>query len=90
MSLHHVRIFHGSEANRSDHRRIGYAIRYIPTHVRQVSGPRTSAFLVRGEDRYGHFDDEAIPAADFAPEAVAAYETALDRLDQVLYAGADR
>jgi non-heme Fe2+,alpha-ketoglutarate-dependent halogenase len=90
MSLHHVRIFHGSEANRSDHRRIGYAIRYIPTHVRQVSGPRTSAFLVRGVDRFGHFDDEPVPASDFAPEAVAAYETALDRLDKVLYAGADR
>ena len=90
MSLHHVRIFHGSEANRASHRRIGYAIRYIPTSVSQVSGPRTSAFLVRGTDRYGHFDDEPIPAADYAPEAVAAYETALDRLDRVLYAGADR
>ena len=90
MSLHHVRIFHGSEANRSSERRIGYAIRYIPTYVKQVSGPRASAFLVRGVDRYGHFDDEKVPAADYAPEAVAAYEEALDRLDKVLYAGADR
>jgi hypothetical protein len=31
-----------------------------------------------------------VPQADFAPEAVAAYEQALDRLDKVLYAGADR
>jgi ectoine hydroxylase-related dioxygenase (phytanoyl-CoA dioxygenase family) len=90
MSLHHVRIFHGSEANNAPHRRIGYAIRYIPTYVRQVSGPRTTAFLVRGTDRYRHFDDEPVPQADFAPEAVAAYEQALDRLDKVLYAGADR
>ena len=90
MSLHHVRIFHGSEANRAAHRRIGYAIRYIPTYVSQVSGPRTSAFLVRGVDRFGHFDDEKVPVADYAPEAVAAYDAALDRLDRVLYAGADR
>ncbi len=90
MSLHHVRIFHGSEANNSSTRRIGYAIRYIPTYVRQVSGPRTSAFLVRGQDRFGHFDDEPVPKADYAPEAVAAYEDALDRLDKVLYAGTDR
>lgn len=90
MSLHHVRIFHGSEANRAAQRRIGYAIRYIPTYVSQVSGPRTSAFLVRGVDRFGHFDDEPVPSAAYAPEAVAAYETALDRLDKVLYAGADR
>ncbi len=39
MSLHHVRMFHGSPPNRSADRRIGYAIRYIPTHVRQVAGP---------------------------------------------------
>ena len=90
MSLHHVRIFHGSEANNSGKRRIGYAIRYIPTYVRQVSGPRTSAFVVRGVDRFGHFDDEAVPAADFSDAAVAAYDAALDRLDKVLYAGADR
>ena len=90
MSLHHVRIFHGSDANKAPHRRIGYAIRYIPTYVKQVSGPRTSAFLVRGTDRYGHFDDEPIPTGDYTPEAVAAYEDALDRLDKVLYAGADR
>ena len=38
MSLHHVRMVHGSPANRSDDRRIGFAIRYIPTYVRQIAG----------------------------------------------------
>ena len=37
MSLHHVRIFHGSGQNRSRHRRIGFAIRYIPTSIRQLA-----------------------------------------------------
>ena len=33
MSLHHVRLFHGSDPNPSYRRRIGFAIRYLPTHV---------------------------------------------------------
>src|SRR5882757_881264 len=35
-SLHHVLLFHGSEPNRSDQRRIGLAIRYIPTRLKQA------------------------------------------------------
>ena len=31
MSLHHVRMVHGSPPNRSDDRRIGFAVRHIPT-----------------------------------------------------------
>src|SRR5438552_15655569 len=38
MSLHHVRLVHGSPPNPSDDRRIGFAIRYIPTSVSQVAG----------------------------------------------------
>ncbi len=48
MSLHHVRMFHGSPPNRSADRRIGYAIRYIPPRIKQVAGTRDSATLVRG------------------------------------------
>src|SRR4051794_30221153 len=33
MSLHHVRLVHGSDPNPSPRRRIGFAIRYIPTYV---------------------------------------------------------
>ena len=42
MSLHHVRLVHGSPPNTSDDRRIGYAIRYIPTIVSQVAGDATA------------------------------------------------
>src|SRR5204863_711642 len=55
MSLHHVRMVHGSPANRSDDRRIGFAIRYIPTYVRQIAGDGDSAMLVRGVDDHHHF-----------------------------------
>ena len=55
MSLHHGRVFHASNRNGSDDRRIGLAIRYIPTRMKQMAGASLCATLVRGEDRYGHF-----------------------------------
>lgn len=88
MSLHHVLIFHGSEANRADYRRVGFAIRYVPTHVHQLSGIRESALLVRGTDRHHHFDHERSPRADLDPEAVAHHHEVIDRQMQILYAGA--
>ena len=71
MSLHHVRLIHGSDPNPSDQRRIGFAIRYIPAHVRQVAGARDSATLVRGVDRYGHFEPEQRPDAAMSEMARA-------------------
>jgi ectoine hydroxylase-related dioxygenase (phytanoyl-CoA dioxygenase family) len=87
MSLHHVRMFHGSLPNRSSDRRIGYAIRYIPTHVRQLAGARDSATLVRGVDRYGHFDPEEPPAADLDPAARARHAAIMQRQGELLYRG---
>ena len=88
MSLHHVLIFHGSERNHSDIRRIGFAIRYVPTSVFQTSGIRESALLVRGVDEYGHFDHESSPESDMHPDAVAHHKQVIDRQMQILYAGA--
>jgi non-heme Fe2+,alpha-ketoglutarate-dependent halogenase len=88
MSLHHVLIFHGSEPNTADFRRVGFAIRYIPTHVRQTNGPRESAMLVRGTDRFGHFDLEPAPEAEMHPDAVARHAAIVDRQLKILYAGA--
>ena len=76
MSLHHVRLIHGSEPNPSDQRRIGFAIRYLPTYVRQVAGPHDWATLVRGEDRYGNFELEQRPDADMS-ESAQAYHAAV-------------
>lgn len=87
-SLHHVLIFHASAQNRSTEPRIGFAIRYIPTHVRQTAGERESATLVRGVDEYGHFDSEVAPEADLHPDAVARHGAIIDRQLRILYAGA--
>ncbi len=88
MSLHHVLLFHGSEPNRSNQPRIGFAIRYVPTHVRQLSPIRDSALLVRGRDAYGHFDHEQSPQSDLHVDAVAAHDASIDRQLRILYAGA--
>jgi hypothetical protein len=86
-SLHHVLIFHGSEPNRSTEPRIGLAIRYIPTHVRQTAGERESALLVRGVDDYHHFDAEISPEAEMHPDAVRRHGEIIDRQLRILYAG---
>lgn len=70
MSLHHVKILHGSPPNRSPGRRMGYAIRYVAPHVRQ-RGDMNSATLVRGVDRYGYFAPEPVPTRDMDPEITA-------------------
>lgn len=75
MSLHHIRTFHSSEPNRSDDRRIGFAIRYIPARLRQVNVLGDSATLVRGHDRYGHFELERAPQNDFGAEEVDYHRT---------------
>lgn len=86
MSLHHVRIIHGSAPNQSDRRRIGFAIRYIPTSVRQIEGD-DCATLVRGVDTYNTFEHEGRPPHDLAPEFVAMHKTIVDRNAQILFKG---
>jgi hypothetical protein len=90
MSLHHVLIVHGSGPNLSGDRRIGFAIRYVPTRIRQTAGPRDSATLVRGEDRFGHFDPEPRPAADLDPAMLGLHAEISDRQAKILYRGTAR
>ena len=65
MSLNHLRLVHGSPPNPSNDRRIGFAIRYIPTDVAQLAG----------EDRHHHFVSEPQPSRDLDPEFVALHRT---------------
>ncbi len=87
MSLHHVRIVHGSPPNNSANRRIGYAIRYIPTYVRQLEGD-DSATLVRGVDTYNTFEHEPLPTVQMDPEFIALHQQIAERNRQILYKGA--
>ncbi|MBM3487594.1 MAG: phytanoyl-CoA dioxygenase family protein [Alphaproteobacteria bacterium] len=77
-SLHHERIVHGSTANETDDARIGLALFYIPTEVRSTLGRRTAA-LVRGTDRFGHWDTDPEPARDRDPAILAHMRAAMAR-----------
>jgi hypothetical protein len=54
-------VIHGSNPNRSTRRRCGLTLRYIAPSVRQVAlnsqGRGYAPVLVRGEDRFHHFED---------------------------------
>ena len=76
ISLHHVRLYHGSAPNRSTERRIGVAIRYMSADVEKKGYPE-SATLVRGSDRNGHFALESRPRGDFDRAARMAHNRAV-------------
>jgi ectoine hydroxylase-related dioxygenase (phytanoyl-CoA dioxygenase family) len=89
-SLHHVRIVHGSDPNNADYRRLGFAIRYVPTYLKQIAGPRDSAILVRGVDTYHHFDYEPRPRADLDPDALKEHKRITEAANAILYRGTDK
>jgi hypothetical protein len=78
-SLHHELAVHRSAPNNAAHRRIGIGLNYIPTHVCVDSPVRLKAMLVRGEDRYGHFDLIDPPVAERDAAALAVHQAVSDR-----------
>ena len=77
MSLHHCLLAHGSGNNSTDNYRIGIAVRYLPTHVRQTEGPPISMILVRGEDKFNHFKKDKAPRGDFDKDSIKEHNLAM-------------
>ena len=90
MSLHHVKLIHGSGPNQANDRRIGFAIRYVPTYVRQTAGAEDSAMLVRGVDVHHNFLEERPPAADLDEAALAQHAAVTARAARLLMRGTGR
>ena len=78
ISLHHIRLFHGSGPNRTGDRRIGIAIRYMSSQVRKVGRPE-SATLCRGQAGNGNFLPETRPDGDFSTTARLSHNRAVKR-----------
>jgi non-haem Fe2+, alpha-ketoglutarate-dependent halogenase len=76
-SMHHGLCPHRSGPNTSDHRRIGLGLNYIPTSVKPSGSIRQAALLVRGVDRYRHFEPAAWPDDELGAKAVATHERAM-------------
>lgn len=74
MSLHHGLTVHGSGPNRSDDRRIGFAIRYLNPRAQQEVADRDYAMMARGYDPSGNFIHYMPPTHDFSPASLALYD----------------
>lgn len=78
-------IAHASPPNVSDDRRVAVVLRYIPPTARQMLADWDSAALVRGEDKYGHFEHEPVPARDLDPVAVAFHAKAEEEQRKIYF-----
>jgi hypothetical protein len=90
MSLHHGHLFHASGPNATDEWRIGITMIYLAPSMRQVVAKTDYARLVRGEDRFDHFECPPRPRFDFDPAGITASETAAKAASEALYRGADQ
>ena len=90
VSLHNVKCAHGSGPNKTDDRRIGLSLHYMPTHTKQLYSEWDSAALVRGKDQHNHFVHAPVPTKDFDPEAVAFHKRASDTVRQIVYKDAEQ
>jgi hypothetical protein len=62
MSFHHANLIHGSNPNASTGPRIGVAVRYVATAVRQEK-IHIPVILARGRDDYHHYQLQERPTA---------------------------
>jgi hypothetical protein len=79
LSLHHTLCRHRSAPNRASYRRVGIGISYVPAHARTTGSGRLNALLVRGQDKWGHFDLLPRPSGELTPEVIALHEAAYKR-----------
>ena len=72
VSLHHVKLAHSSNINKTNDRRIGIAIRYITPQVKQTKADKVkdTALLVRGEDKFMNFSHESLPDFNVNQETI--------------------
>jgi len=88
-SLHHGRVFHASHPNRTDDRRIGLAIRYVPTRMRQQTDADMAAMLGRGKDDYGHFRACRAPAGTLREQDIQHWQEILGARNSVMMGGGE-
>ena len=76
-SLHHGLCPHRSGPNTTSHRRIGLGLHYTPTRTRPSGSVRHAALLVRGTDRYGHFESAPWATDELGENELKAHERAV-------------
>jgi len=90
MSLHHPKIVHGSEINKSKDRRIGFVIQsYIGTNVDQVLG-KMYVQLARGEDSFKYHKHVKRSLNLMSEKDVLLRKKANEELSNIFYNGAKK
>jgi hypothetical protein len=90
MSLHHPKVVHGSELNKSNDRRIGFVIQsYIGTNVKQVLG-KNSVQLARGADEFNYHKKIGRPQNLLNAEDIKLKKQENDNLQEIFYKGSDK
>lgn len=84
-SMHHGLCPHRSGPNTLGHRRIGLGMNFMPPTEKPRGKYKTAAMLVRGEDRYGHFEPLTPPKAELDDDAIAAHLMAVTRYRETYY-----
>jgi len=90
MSLHHPKVVHGSELNKSNDRRIGFVIQsYIGTNVKQVLG-KNSVQLARGIDDYNFHKKIGRPKSLMNNNDLKLKKEENDNLQEIFYSGSSK
>jgi len=87
-SLHHGHLFHASCPNQTNDRRVGAAIRYIKSSMRQTSGEKSLVAQVSGEDPFGNFKIAESPKNRLLKSDFAMCREDLAIKSRILYDGA--
>ena len=90
MSIHHARVIHGSQPNRSQQRRVGFAMQsYVAAGGRQTQG-KNYWLPIRGDCLQEDFVELKRPLHDMEPVAADERHKANDNWADILYQGASR
>jgi len=90
MSLHHPKVVHGSELNKSDDRRIGFVIQsYIGTNVKQVLG-KNGVQLARGVDEFNYHEKLSRPKSLMNVDDLKIKKQENENLQEIFYKGSSK
>ena len=90
MSLHHPKVVHGSDLNKSNDRRIGFVIQsYISTNVKQVLG-KNSVQLARGIDEFNYHKKIERTKSLMDKNDIKLKKKENDYLQEIFYRGSEK
>ena len=90
MSLHHPKVVHGSDLNKSEDRRIGFVIQsYIGTNVKQTLG-KNSVQLARGIDNFNYHKKIKRPKELMNKEDIKTKKKENNELQKIFYSGSSK